>query len=215
MTIPLYSPADLSVPRLTKGASWSVVPGSKPTPDGLIPGATQYHLLGVTPDVADSVVIEAYDEQMEFDSKNGMTHLEALDSIGNMRGSDDIRMHATLERSKGLISEGDLGRAYGRIGCTGPPDPRLLTEDVVCDAYTRVLEAETDLDRRAEIREALRIIAEFLASDMLRMMFATAVVDKHPLMDVEKAYTLLQVSSDFDDDTLMAMYGIRVRACPA
>lgn len=176
--------------------------------DGLNPAADQYHLLGVTPDLADEVLIDVYNEQILIDSHSGHIYLGALHDIARIRNSDTLNMHVVMERSRGRFTLDDINEAYEKLGCD--PKLQIRSEDYVMERFSTAMETAVDAERRMETKQSLKLIADHLESDMLRMIHMTSAEEARPLMDIDKAYKMLEVGPETDEDTLLAVYGIRV-----
>lgn len=176
--------------------------------DGKNPAADQYHCLGVTPDLADDVLIAVYTEQVLIDPETGPAFLDAIANIAQIRSSDVLNLHVVMEKSKGRYTLSDINEAYVKLGCD--PTRGTTSEDFVMEKFHTALESATDADARTEIKQSLKLIAEVLGSDMLITIHSTIAEEERPLMDIEKAYRSLNLAPGVDENHLLAVYGIRV-----
>lgn len=176
------------------------------------PAANAYHGLGVTPDLADSVISAAYDEQVFFfgSIQESAIFLDHLDAIAHARNSSALREICAMHRSSGAWSEADLMTAYRLIGADDLiRDPRTMTEDNVAQVcYLTSEKAKTVLEKK-EIRDALGIIAKSRASDLLSAQADSLEIND--VMDLDQARSLLGVSASTEDDSVIVAYQVAVR----
>ena len=76
------------------------------------------------------------------------------------------------------------------------------------DAMKRVWRELDGASQRAELVDAFKVIADLRGSKGLQEAWEKG---KGSMMTLDTAYSTLQVSKDFDDGTLLAVYSMRVR----
>lgn len=76
------------------------------------------------------------------------------------------------------------------------------------DAMKRVWRDPDGASLRSELIDAFKFIADFRGSKKLQEAWESG---KGSMMTLDTAYSTLQVSKEFDDGTLLAVYSMRVR----
>lgn len=201
--------------------SWTVagenrvaIPGSDVPLDPL---AVEYDALGVTPDLADEVIVSAYDKLVEKMPWRQPVYLEALVKIANVRGTEDVRVKVATERSIGRHTAPEIAAAYKELRLPDPCDPATpyISEDTLVEALqTRLAEVEHP-DRRTVLLHSARTISSFAKSEFFDALLESSGAgiagdDGKPKMDVDAALRILGMESAPDDDLLIQIYDIRV-----
>ncbi|SCZ90100.1 BZ3500_MvSof-1268-A1-R1_Chr1-3g01776 [Microbotryum saponariae] len=176
--------------------------------------AQAYHFLGVTPDLADSVVEEVYKEQVGRCSAYTADFLEAIQEINHDRHSDVLEMLIATERSIGRVSLSDLRNAYKELGLEFDHS-RSVTDDEIAFRFGQRREQVTDPERKKVLKEAMKQIADQRDSELLKVMLLSANDEEdRPAMSLEKAYKLLEATPEMSDEILSMVYDVRIADAP-
>ncbi|SCV68286.1 BQ2448_407 [Microbotryum intermedium] len=208
-----------SLARVPVSSAWSVASGSTVTgyegPLNLTHQLAQaYHFLGVTPDLADSVIEEVYKQQVQRCSAYTAHFLEAIHEINHDRHSDVLEMLIAIERSMGRVSLSDLRKAYKELGLDFDHS-RSITDDEIALRFAQRREQVTHPERRKVLKEAMKQVADQRDSELLKVMLLSANDDEdRPATSLEKAYKLLEATPDMSDDILSMIYDVRIADAP-
>ncbi|BGO98984.1 Ubiquitin carboxyl-terminal hydrolase 2 [Rhodotorula toruloides] len=205
------------LPRIPSQESW-LTAGSSSRLDssGLDPLANDYSLLGLVPDLADSVVERVYDMQCEFNSFYVPFYLNALSRIAQGRGSEALNMKVALERSQDKLTSDEINAAYQELRLSSPFDMySTITDDDLVSAFQTRLTQVTHPGRRKALLEAARIVAAYTQSELFKTILATTDLGDvdgaaKPKMDIDAAYRTLGVDADTDDGLISMTYDIRL-----
>ncbi|BGP21214.1 ubiquitin-specific protease ubp2 [Rhodotorula toruloides] len=192
-------------------------PGSSSRLDssGIDPLANDYSLLGLVPDLADSVVERVYDMQCELNSFLAPFYLNALSRIAQGRGSEALNMKVALERSQDKLTSDEINAAYKELRLASPFDMySSITDDDIVTAFQTRIEHVTHPTRRKALLEAARIVATFSQSELFKTILATTDLGEvgaaKPQMDIDTAYRTLGVDATTDDSLICTTYDIRL-----
>jgi len=169
-------------------------------------------------------VIFAYKMQTRFDALNTPRYLEAISVIEddwNMPGKDDLQTLLVTERSSGLYTSKEIEEAYEKIPDLSkakseeiivPQD--LFPHDYITNSFWKEFNSLGEKHgagpeftaAKFELIHALEVIAVDRRSDQETSRQITMVVEqaRREPPTPEEAYLLLGVSSEVDDDTLLA-----------
>ncbi|KAG8938950.1 ubiquitin-specific protease ubp2, partial [Tulasnella sp. 408] len=199
--------------------------------------------LGTTPETHSAEVVKfAYRRQTQCDPKNTPTYFYFLKGITDwamrMRHSsaEGLQMLLSQEDSRGRWSTDDLNRAAMLLGFLQEEDlstigevqlPPNYREDLRDAWLARVKEANTELaenrinrqmadDRKRELRESFRILAEYSGTPELVQGFRdTMRIYGNGMVDVQDAYNTLEVPKELDEDMVITIFNMRVEDQPS
>ncbi|ORY90173.1 hypothetical protein BCR35DRAFT_299734 [Leucosporidium creatinivorum] len=208
------------LPRVPTSQIWTET--SSTNLDALVPLGQAYHVLGVTPDLADSVIQNVYFQQLEKDLTHGPEYLQAVDQINQHRHSDLLTLLLATERSRDHYTSQDLHNALAELRLPGPPSSwSSLDDDALQEAYNQRTEQVTHAERKKVLREAFKLVATARRSDYLKIILATSLGgdegSSKPVMTVERAKRLLELNPEDQPDEafLCMMFDMAVEATPA
>ncbi|KAG2365462.1 hypothetical protein BDR07DRAFT_1449769 [Suillus spraguei] len=184
--------------------------------------------LGITPTTfSPDILIFAYLAQCRCDPANTMlyfTHfyaiVAAIQSLGGVP-SQELQTLVFEERSRGRFTEEDLENAAATLGFGRDGALRLELEDDIEDDFlaeawrTAVKNAWRDAKDCAQLQrdanDAFRIIAQSRGSKKLMKLFSESSKNQ---MDPSRAYSVLEVSADVDDELVLTVFMMRVEEQP-
>ena len=137
---------------------------------------------------------------------------------------EELEMLISEEKSRGRWTKDDLKRGvlvlgFGRDNALGVELDDEVDEEFILRAWRdgrkrswRELEGSAGGEKRAELNDALKMLAEARGSQ--RLMDAWKF-DKNSGMSPDAAFSTLEVPKDVDEDMLLTVYSFRVRSfCP-
>lgn len=131
-------------------------------------------------------------------------------SIRDDGGSDDvIHTRLAIEKSKGLVSEAELKAAYAKIGLEieSVEHANLIAPEFVLDIYMSAVNAVAGIKEEVQARkDALDIISASRNRPAEMEEQVAASVE----LSVEKAYEILEVHHDTDDDFISSVFSVAV-----
>lgn len=206
-----------TVPRISSQESWRTAgPSKRNDSTGLDPLANDYSLLGLVPDLADSVVERVYDMQCESEPFKVPFFLSALSRIAQGRGSEALNMKVALERSQDKLTSDEINAAYQELRLSSPFDVyNSITDDDLVSAFQKRCTDVTHPARRKALLEAARIVAAFTQSELFKTILATTDLGDvegaaKPKMDIDAAYRTLGLDATTEDSLVSMTYEIRV-----
>ncbi|KAG2149405.1 hypothetical protein BD769DRAFT_1624093 [Suillus cothurnatus] len=184
--------------------------------------------LGITPTTfSPNILIFAYLAQCRCDPANTIlyfTHfyaiIVAIQSLGGVP-SQELQTLVFEERSRGRFTEEDLQNAAAVLGFGKDGALRLELEDDIEDDFlaeawrTAIKNAWRDAKDCTQLQrdanEAFRIIAQSRGSKKLMKLFSESSKNQ---MDPSRAYSVLEVSADVDDELVLTVFMMRVEEQP-
>ena len=155
-----------------------------------------YNSLGVPMSAADSVVILSYREEiLNAGPKRCAALLESLETIAMERSSEAIHEECAMEQSRGRYDTKALVAAYKSIGLDLDNESQY-DDDYILGMFNSRLEDMRMHER--ELRENLRIIADFRASLTIRDAAENGKLENSAVVDVANgvpSYEHLRVST--------------------
>ncbi|KAK4700117.1 hypothetical protein P7C70_g6136, partial [Phenoliferia sp. Uapishka_3] len=204
------------LPRISKASTW-ITTGANSKSGSLDPAASEYDSLGVTPALADEVVISMYHDQCEYVPSNAPHYLGCLQAISKIRSTDALQLVLATEQSKGRYTTEDLLEAYKAINCTGP-DPSSLPEDIVASAFSSAFSDVSTADEKKKhaLKQACLLIAKSRESEFLKIITDTGLMEEEKVkMDLGRAYRLLELpEGTTEPEFILALYGVRIMDAP-
>ncbi|KAG1886129.1 hypothetical protein F4604DRAFT_1724815 [Suillus subluteus] len=184
--------------------------------------------LGITPTTfSPDILIFAYLAQCRCDPANTIlyfTHfyaiIAAIQSLGGVP-SQELQTLVFEERSRGRFTEEDLQNAAAVLGFGKDGALRLELEDDIEDDFlaeawrTAIRNAWRDAKDCTQLQrdanDAFRIIAQSRGSKKLMKLFSESSKNQ---MDPSRAYSVLEVSADVDDELVLTVFVMRVEEQP-
>ncbi|GAA5836206.1 hypothetical protein JCM11251_007393 [Rhodosporidiobolus azoricus] len=217
------------LPRVPSSDGWQTVgqpfslpgvSGKRDPKTGLDLNAEDYGFLGLTPDLADSVVEKVYDLQTKALPYKIPLYLEALTKIAEGRSSVDLQTKIALEKSSGRYSRTELNAAFHELHLPSPYEAPWPSEDQLLAAFDARNTAVEHPARRKVLLEAAKVVGEHTKSEVLLAMVqsvdipidegegSTALVKAK--MDPVRAYAAMGVEESEDDEMILMIYPIRL-----
>ncbi|KIO24008.1 hypothetical protein M407DRAFT_104243 [Tulasnella calospora MUT 4182] len=198
--------------------------------------------LGTTPETHSAEVVKfAYRRQTHCDPQNTALYFYFLKGVNDwaMRvrhsSAEGLQILVSQEESRGRWSTDDMNRAAIFLGFLTEEDltrvndvqlPPNFRENLMDAWLTRVKEVNTEVsenritrqiadDRKRDLKESFRILAEYSGSPELVQAFRqTMRMYGNGMVDVQDAYNTLEVPKELDEDMVITIYNMRVEDQP-
>ncbi|GAA5981496.1 hypothetical protein JCM10908_004128 [Rhodotorula pacifica] len=183
----------------------------------LHPLANEYGDLGVTPNLADEVIIKVYD--MKCLSENWLIpfRLHALIQIADSRASEPLRIKVAQERSIGRHPAHEITNAFRELHLPDSFDPSTpyATEDELVGALQKRLEEVEHAGRRTVLLQSAKTVADYTGSEFFKAVLESAGGQNDgqptkPTMDLDAACRALGIEKETDDELVLLTYEIRL-----
>lgn len=184
----------------------------------------------------------AYRRQTHCDPQNTPTYFYLLKGISEWAAqvrhssAESLQILVSQEESRGRWSSDDLTRAAIVLGYMSEDEiaigsgislPSNFRESLRDAWLVRVKEVNAELsdnrltrqfaeDRKRELKEAFRILAEYSGSpEMVSEFQQTMRMYGNGMVDVQDAYNALEVPKELDEDMVVTIYNMRVCVLPS
>ncbi|KAL9101728.1 MAG: hypothetical protein Q9163_003050 [Psora crenata] len=164
-----------------------------------------YAGLGSVADFHDDLIYFAYERQIAADSANIPYYLECLQTIAEGRSSEDLKMRAVIEESKGRISLRDVRLAYQHFGYD--VQTAGLVDDTIIGAFQARLSDSPK--QESQLRRDLKIIGQHRRSQRIENV-ASQTVNNY-----EQALSFLDAADETSDEFITSMYTLKVDGKPS
>jgi ubiquitin carboxyl-terminal hydrolase 25/28 len=131
----------------------------------LTTNGSHYRDLGIVRHFSTPQIKWAYEQQVNADPENLRRYLKALEDIASLRQNEDLQTHAALISSQIDQIAPDIDDAY-RMITIDPVHAKLMSEDIIIDAYNRTQEKGSENEKRNR-REALKVIGRHRNSQLI------------------------------------------------
>lgn len=172
-----------------------------------------FHMLGITSDFLDSVILDFYALQTKHDEPRTSYYLSSLEAIAKRRNSLKLLTDFQTQKSMGAYTRKDVGEAYMALLNTeggSPIDPDAGQTYSEEDDETLInIAASMMMDNapvKHKIRTALEIIGKERDSQEIRKYLNTPERD---FVDLDSALRYLGAEEGTDDDFLITLYDIK------
>ncbi|OLL25361.1 putative ubiquitin carboxyl-terminal hydrolase 2 [Neolecta irregularis DAH-3] len=158
-----------------------------------------YTSLGITSDVADDLVIEAYDRQ-EQECPNDQ-YFEYLVEIADRRRTEQMNLHIAKLKSQGRFTSKDLTDAYAALQV-----PEYIDDDSIIGIFG--VRIEDDSKKSRKYIDALILISQSRKSASIDAFLSDQGFSRAgpAAMDSTTAYNLFGVLSNVEDCYLVTLY---------
>ena len=208
------------MPRVPAGQSWEA-PGVARLhlPDveaELHPLAIEYSDLGVTPNLADEVIIKVYDVKCTEEPYLLPFRLHALCRIAESRGTDALRVKVAQERSLGRHPVHEIAAAFAELRLPDPFNSSTYTsEEALVEALQKRITEVEHPGRRAVLLQAAKMVADHTGSEYFRAVLESSAGElgeppAKPKMDLDAACRALGIEKETEDELVVLTYEIRV-----
>lgn len=185
----------------------------------LHPLANEFGDLGVTPNLADEVIIKVYDLKCAHEDWLVPFRFAALCRIADSRKSEALGVKVVQERSLGRHTPSEITAAYGELRLPdpfAPHSPHITEERLVEALQTRIVEVEHPA-RRAVLLQAAKTVADFHGSEYFKAVLESSAGElggatEKPTMDLDAACRALGIGKELEDDMVLMTYEVRVSA---
>ncbi|KAN0065709.1 ubiquitin-specific protease ubp2 [Thecaphora frezii] len=179
-----------------------------------------FEFLGLSIDSRDELIKFAYLIKLDVSPDQGAALLSCVENIQTAQRTDSALLKDLIayEKSRGHFTTRDLDSAYEQLQLTerhlgGAVDRGQIPHDFIADSYRarlREAAAKGDTSDYHGAKEALKVISLSLGRPPILQQAYEARFE----MEIDQAYSLLEVSRDFDDSIVLAVYEIRVSDAP-
>ncbi|CAN6634670.1 ubiquitin carboxyl-terminal hydrolase 2 [Trichomonascus vanleenenianus] len=160
-----------------------------------------FAVLGACEYFSDAMVFAWYQKQIESDPGNMPHYVDALKTIAQYRGSEELQIAVMEQMSLGAISQSDVEEAYQKLGFSYEELPTLTGASIIERYQLKLIEQP---DHAKSMLEALKTIQKTAPEDQVLQEFVEAED-----MSVEEAHVYLQVTQNSDDDSINAIYELK------
>ncbi|GAA5861374.1 hypothetical protein JCM3774_000228 [Rhodotorula dairenensis] len=183
----------------------------------LHPLASEFGDLGVTPNVADEVIIKIYDLKCAHEDWLVPFRFSALCRIADSRKSEALGIKVAQERSLGRHAASEITAAYAELRLPDPfaPQSPHITEEALVEALQTRIEEVEHPSRRAVLLQAARIVADYARSEYFKAVLESSAGElgdapAKPTMDLDAACRALGIEKETEDDLVLMTYEIRL-----
>ncbi|KAJ5532634.1 hypothetical protein N7494_009186 [Penicillium frequentans] len=163
-----------------------------------------YEDLGAVEDMSASMIVDAYQHQVQADPSRAPRYLNCLKAIGTLRGGEDweiIDQAVQFAYSEGRYTDDDVVEAYRYFG---HEDPNLTEEAIIGKFYAFL----GSTNQETEVRRQMWIIAQDRGSERIK------AASEDRVSTVEQAHVFLGVDDKTPDDFIITMYTAKVNDNP-
>ncbi|KAI9598497.1 hypothetical protein BDF19DRAFT_432702 [Syncephalis fuscata] len=178
-----------------------------------LPPPPPYGILGCTPDMADYIIVWAYERCREEDPHRSSEYFNALIDVAEMRNSDMLEEFIKMNKSQGAYSAHDVKEAYQKLELhnTTVPD-----ETVISIYASRVADKPK---HKNDYKKALRIIGRSRGSETIAMFLEKSNNEGlRPLnrltghspqsLTVKDAYAYFGINEMLSDEFIVSVYEV-------
>lgn len=159
--------------------------------------------LGAVEDFADSLIISRYEMQCQQDPLNTSYYFEALKTIAQLRGSEELEIKAMELMSIGVVAVSDLNAAYERFNLS---PGFAVDEDVLIATYKQFIKDQPTSAQR--LKDSLKIISSHIGSEKIDRFIKT------DSMSIDEAYAKLGISPSITNDEFIHLaYETKLQEC--
>ncbi|KAL1602675.1 ubiquitin-specific protease ubp2 [Paraconiothyrium brasiliense] len=168
-----------------------------------------YAGLGALADFADSLLIFAYNRQVEADAVNTSYYFECLKDLAKGRNSEILLTESAILESQGLFTRQDVIQAYRTLGID-PSHASALSDEIITNQFKSRL-ADIGPRQVEEARSALQVIGTARNSEIIKRAASNSIET------YEEALAWLNLPDSVDlsgDDFVITMYTSKVNDSP-
>lgn len=148
--------------------------------------------LGAVEDFADSLIVSRYEIQCQRDPSNTPYYFEALKSIAQQRGSEELEIKVMELMSVGVIAVSDLNAAYQKFSLSPENE---VDEDLLIATYRQFIRDQPSSSQ--QLKDALKVISDHTRSQKIDNFLKT------DSMSLDEAYMKLGIASTIDNDEII------------
>lgn len=159
--------------------------------------------LGAVEDFSDSLITSRYEVQCQQDPANIPYYFEALKTIAQLRGSEELEVKVMELMSLGVIAVSDLNLAYQKFNLT----PGIqVDEDLLIATFKQSIKDQPSSSQK--FKSALKIIATHIGSSKLDNFIQTDT------MSLDEAYSKLGIAPTIHNDEFIHLaYETKLQEC--
>lgn len=180
-----------------------------------------YQILGCTPMDPGNIICFAYESQCKFDGDRLalMKYFSCLTTVLDQRqSSDEISNLVGTERSNDRYTFADVYKSFAAVGFADKDDSQLneISDESIMESFGVILSRVTENQEKSELKEALKIIANYKQSDLLvGILSSLQDSPEGPPLSLDEAFRILEIDRAVADDTFIcAIYAIRIQDAP-
>ncbi|KAK2737240.1 ubiquitin-specific protease ubp2 [Myotisia sp. PD_48] len=183
-------------------------PKSNPNIQNRQSRAPFYEDLGALEDMANALIIRAYQQQTIINPSRATYYLRCLRSIAQWRGPEEdgklIANYVSSEYQSGKYADDEVPSAFQYFGLNFFDNEKISEENIIGSFYARLEDSSND----TELRRNLWRIGDYRRSEKIK------AVAEEQVVTVQQAEVFLGVTKDIPDDFIMSMYTAKVTDNP-